>query len=60
VTTPNPHALARDFNILLDALKIAVRVIEGLEDQQAMPDDWYFSDLVYLRALVEYTKPVSE
>ena len=44
--------LVRDKGILMDALGEAVSVIEGLEGQQAMPDDWYMEKLVYFRALV--------
>lgn len=35
-----------------DALAEAVRVIEGLAEQQAMPDDWYEVPLARLKELV--------
>lgn len=41
----------RDLEIYKDALKIAISLINGLVDQQAMEDDWYWTDLCYLRVL---------
>ena len=42
----------RDMHTALLALGEATGVIEGLIDQQAMPDDWYAEKLAYFRALV--------
>jgi hypothetical protein len=52
------HTLARDYNILLAALQEAARVIEGLADQQAMPDDFYESPLAYFKALAGSAVPI--
>lgn len=46
-------ALKRDYDILLDALREAVEIIQSLADQQAMPDDFYVEPLTYLKALTE-------
>lgn len=45
------RVLVRDANILLDAVKEAVEVIDALAGQQAMPDDFYVSPLAYFTGL---------
>lgn len=40
-------------NELRAALIEAIRLIEGLADQQAMPDDWYQAPLARLKHLIE-------
>ena len=45
------HAAKRDSGIYAAALREAVAIIDGLADQQAMQDDWYVTQLTYLRAL---------
>lgn len=45
------HAAKRDSSIYAYALREAITIIDGLVDQQAMPDDWYVTQLTYLRVL---------
>ncbi len=45
------HAAKRDSGIYAAALREAVSIIDGLADQQAMQDDWYVTQLMYLRVL---------
>lgn len=40
------------------ALKLAIETIEGLADQQAMPDDWWQGNLAMVRRTMESLEKV--
>jgi len=44
--------LEGDVNELKEGIRKAIRCIEGLAEQQAMPDDWYQKPLQELMNLV--------
>lgn len=54
-----PHGIECRYLMSLDEVKVykaclitAIEVIEGLAEQQAMPDGWYEEDLALLKGLV--------
>lgn len=46
-----------DLEICHSALQEAIKIIHGLADQQAMPDDWYVEPLERISAVCERIDP---
>lgn len=42
--------------LMLEAIERALRVIDGLSEQQAMPSDWYKADQEWIRATDAYVR----
>lgn len=62
VANPGRHVsdLIKQLEQAREALKIALSVINGLAEQQAIPDDWYKSRLAIIGAALAALTPVED